>query len=257
MNKLNFFKKKKALSGDNKSIQTNESLNYLESDFTDIENLIYNEVKPFTMTSKERVVSLIRSVEYIIQNNIEGDFVECGVWKGGSSMAIIKTLQHLGEKSRNIYLYDTYEGMPEADDKVDLSYNDVLANSLLKNEEDNKDKSVVWAYSTLEEVKTNINSLGYDKNNIHFIKGKVEETLIGNKHNCISLLRLDTDWYSSTKIEMEELFPKLSTCGILIVDDYGHWKGAKKAIDEYIEKNKIKLFLSRIDYTGRLAVKIQ
>jgi O-methyltransferase len=228
---------------------------YSQSDFTTLENQIFDQIKPFTMTSKERVISLIRAVHYLIENNIEGDFVECGVWKGGSAMAIIKTLQFLGVNDRKVYLYDTFEGMPPPEE-VDKSFNNEFADVLLKKDESYKDTSVVWAYSSLEDVKKNIFSLGYDINLVHFIKGKVEDTLPLSNHEMISLLRLDTDWYASTKVEMEVLFPKLSKAGVLIIDDYGHWQGAKKAIDEYLKDNKIPLFLSRIDYTGRLAIKI-
>ena len=84
----------------------------------------------------------------------------------------------------------------------------------------------------------------------------MEDTIPKNSPEKISILRLDTDWYESTKHELEYLFPRLSSGGILIIDDYGHFKGAKKAVDEYFTKNKIQYFLNRIDYTGRLIVKI-
>lgn len=251
--RLNFFKKNNNVSLKDEIVIS--KLDYLTSDFTELENQIYEDVKPFTMTSKERVVSLIRAVHYIIENDIKGDFVECGVWKGGSAMAIVKTLQFLGVNDRKVYLYDTFEGMSPPEE-VDKSFNNEHADILLKKDENNKDNSVIWAYSSLEDVKTNIFSLGYDKSLIHFIKGKVEDTLPLSSHYMISLLRLDTDWYSSTKVEMDILFPKLSKAGVLIIDDYGHWQGAKKAIDEYVKNNNIPLFLSRIDYTGRLAIKI-
>ncbi|HYM86681.1 MAG TPA: TylF/MycF/NovP-related O-methyltransferase, partial [Pseudoxanthomonas sp.] len=72
---------------------------------------------------------------------------------------------------------------------------------------------------------------------------------------CIALLRLDTDWYESTRHEMIHLFPRLCVGGVLILDDYGHWLGARRAVDEYLGEHNVPLFLQRIDYTGRYAVK--
>ena len=107
----------------------------------------------------------------------------------------------------------------------------------------------------MEVVKKNIFSIGYDPEKIHFVQGKVEDTIPATIPEKISLLRLDTDWYESTKHELEHLFPRLSKGGILILDDYGHWQGARKAADEYFNNNHISIFLSRADYTGRIAVK--
>lgn len=88
------------------------------------------------------------------------------------------------------------------------------------------------------------------------LKGKVEDTIPNVLPDTISLLRLDTDWYESTKHELTYLYPKLTKKGILLIDDYGYWQGSKKAVDEYIEEEKLSIFLNRIDLSGRLAVKI-
>ena len=99
-------------------------------------------------------------------------------------------------------------------------------------------------------------STGYDKSKIHLVKGKVEETIPKTLPERIALLRLDTDWYASTKHEMLHLFPRLVPGGVLILDDYGSWLGARKAVDEYIAENKVKIFLCRVDNSGRVAVKL-
>jgi hypothetical protein len=97
---------------------------------------------------------------------------------------------------------------------------------------------------------------GYPSNKIHFIKGPVEETIPRQMPSpSIALLRLDTDWYESTKHELIHLFPRLSAGGILIIDDYGHWAGARQAVDEYFAGLPEKYFFHRIDYSGRLIVK--
>lgn len=215
---------------------------------------IYSFCKPYTMTTIERMYALYKATEYIIKNNIEGDFVECGVWRGGSTMVILQTLQKFNVTNRNIWLFDTFEGMstPTDDDK---DFSNLSASSQLKNSKKDEE-SIIWAYATLDDVKQNIALTGYPLENVHFIKGKVEDTLPNKQYfNTCSLLRLDTDWYESTKIELEVLYPLLQQKGIMIIDDYGHWQGCKKAVDEHFEKLHYFPLLQRIDYTGRLFIK--
>lgn len=214
---------------------------------------IYKAVKPYTMTSPERVNALIDAVNYIIKNKIEGAMVECGVWKGGSTMAMALTLKNLGTENREIFLYDTFSGMTAPSD-MDVSINGTTAHDEFTKTKTSEDSSN-WCLSTLEEVKKNVYSTGYTKEKIHFIEGKVEDTIPNNMPTEIALLRLDTDWYESTKHELTYLFPRLSKNGVLIIDDYGHWEGAKKAVDEYIADQNVRILLNRIDYTGRIAIK--
>jgi O-methyltransferase len=214
---------------------------------------IYEKCKPYTMTTPERLYSLYKAIEYTLQNNINGDFVECGVWKGGSSMMIALTLLKFGENDRKIYMYDTYEGMSEPTEN-DISYAGTRAEKLLEQEDKSVQESV-WCYSSIDEVRSNLSLTKYPAHNIKFIKGKVEDTLLTEIPGKIALLRLDTDWYESTKIELEVLYPLLEKKGILIIDDFGFWEGAKKAVVEYFDKINSKLFLNRIDFTGRLLIK--
>lgn len=223
-------------------------------DFDDEHIKIIELVKPFTMTSSERIFALIEAVKYVVNNNITGDIVECGVWRGGSMMAIAKTLLNLKNLEKHLYLYDTFEGMTKPKD-VDISYANVSASEKFEEIKITDDKSN-WNIADLDDVKKAVFTTGYDKEKVHFIKGKVENTVPGTIPESISLLRLDTDWYESTHHELIHLFPKLSKGGVLIIDDYGHWKGARKAVDEYFLKNKIPILLNRIDYTGRIGIKI-
>ena len=225
----------------------------LPTDFDAKTITIIKKIKPYTLTTPERVASLINAINYVVKNKIEGDIVECGVWKGGSSMAAMAALIQENDLSRAVYLYDTYEGMsaPTAEDKV---FTGTTAEQLLETSKI-EDSSSVWCYSSLDEVKENVATIGYPGNKIHFVKGKVEDTIPQQLPGKIAVLRLDTDWYESTKHELEHLYPLLVSGGVLIIDDYGHWEGAKKAVDEYIEKHKIKILLNRIDYTGRIAIK--
>jgi O-methyltransferase len=212
------------------------------------------KVRPYTMTSIERLLCLSNAVEHICKNKIEGDIVECGVWKGGSMMLVASKLMSLGEINRKLFLFDTYEGM-SAPTEFDKTFNKQDAKILLEKESNKENGDNIWCYSSIEEVKNNLYSIGYEKNNLIFIKGKVEDTLPYKEIKEIALLRLDTDWYESTKHELETLYEKLVIGGILIIDDYGHWSGAKKAVDEFIENRKLNLFLNRVDYTCRLAIK--
>ncbi len=225
----------------------------LPKDFDSEKIELIKAVSPYTMTSPERIASLNEAVKYIIRNNVEGDFVECGVWKGGSTLAMALTLEKLGIENRKLFLYDTFEGMSDPTE-ADKDLNNNSAKDLLQT--NSKKKSAVWAYSGLDEVKRTMSLSKYDLNNFIYVKGKVEETMLSSNHQKIALLRLDTDWYESTKIELDVLFPKLVSGGVLIIDDYGYWQGARKAVDEYIELNNIKILLNRIDYTGRIAIKI-
>lgn len=224
------------------------------SDFTKSEIELIEEVSDFTMTSSERLVSLLRAIEYIETQNIKGDIVECGVWKGGSMMLIAEKLKSLNNTNRKLYLLDTFEGMvkpSEADiDILNRSAVDLYVNENEKFTGDNE-----WCFSSLDDVKANLTKTNYPQANLIFVKGPVEKTLPHKDISKIALLRLDTDWYESTKHELETLYDKLEIGGVLIIDDYGHWNGARKAVDEFILQNKLNLFLNRVDYTCRMAIK--
>lgn len=220
----------------------------MEPEFKDI----FLKSKDYTMTSPERMYSLYKSTEYVINNNIPGDIVECGVWRGGSSMVCALTMIKMQSTDKKIYMYDTYSGMSEPTEKdVDFEGNPSI-NKWKKMERDEHNK---WDYASLKEVKNNMRKTNYPDEKIIYIKGKVENTIPEKIPEKISILRLDTDWYESTYHELIHLFPRLSKNGVLIIDDYGHWQGSKEAVDNYIEENKVKILLNRVDYTGRIGIK--
>lgn len=214
------------------------------------EQALINSVSSYTLTSPERIIALRDATHYVVHNKIEGDFVECGVWRGGSIMVILKTLLALGVRDRTVRLFDTFDGMTKPT-KEDRDFNGNLASDLLAAEERT---GAMWARATLEDVKQNVLSVGYPEEKIIFVKGDVLSTLPSHVPDKIALLRLDTDWYASTKHEMIHLYPRLSKHGVLLIDDYGHFQGAKQAIDEYF--NGSHPLLHRIDYTGRAAIKL-
>lgn len=215
-------------------------------------------VRPFTMTSSERVVALVEAVEYVQRAEIPGAFVECGVWRGGSMMAVARTLIGAGGTDRDLHLFDTFEGMSDPTD-ADFDIQGNTASQLLSTysksaggQSSLTKNDLVWCYATEADVRANLASTEYPSERMHFVKGLVEETIPGEAPEEIALLRLDTDWYESTKHELIHLYPRLSPGGVLILDDYGHWQGARRAVDEYFEG---KALLHRIDYSGRLVLK--
>lgn len=212
---------------------------------------IIQRVRPFTMTSPERIACLCRGVAHVIRAQVPGAIVECGVWRGGSMMAAALTLLDL-DATRDLYLFDTFAGMPEPSD-IDTDMNGRSAHDWLL--EAGHMGDMVRANCPLIEARLNLGSTGYDLERIVFVEGKVEETLPERAPEQIAILRLDTDWYASTYHEMVHLFPRLSPGGLLLVDDYGHWRGARQAVDQYFGEQNLSLPLHAIDYTGRLAIR--
>ncbi len=223
-------------------------LGLFPGDYTPREMEIVARVRPYTMTSTARVVAAIRAAEYVAKNEIPGALVECGVWRGGSMMAFALALLKLGRADRPLYLFDTFGGMSEpfaADGP----------GARKKWRRNQRPTHNDWCYASLADVQRNVRSTGYDENLVHFVEGRIEETVPSRAPAQIALLRLDTDWHESTRHELEHLYPRLASGGVLIIDDYERWPGCRRAVDEYIERNRLRLFLSRIDYTGRIAVK--
>src|SRR5215475_2762822 len=216
---------------------------------------IYEKCRAHTMTSVERLYALYKSVEYIVSADIPGDFAEAGVWQGGSCMLIAETLMALGDRSRRIFLFDTFEGHPKPDTEkdVDLWGNRAIDEWQRVVGDDNHGK---WAYVSLEDVRANLARTGYPAERLVFVKGLLEQTVANTPAiGPLALMRLDTDWYASTKAGLEHLYPQLVSGGILIIDDYGHYKGQQQAVDEYFAAGCQPILLNRIDYSCRLGVK--
>lgn len=247
---FNFFKK--ILSLVDYTIESRNSwYKRQENLLVEIEKEDFNFLKKisnFSMSTPANHWAIIQSIKHIKNLNLKGDFVECGVYQGGNLM-LFEYLNNKYKLNKKIYAYDTFEGMTTPN-----QYDIDLKN---KNASEYKIKDEKWCYATLETVKKNINSLNQKLDNFNFIKGDVCKTLgeINHIPNEISLLRLDTDFYESTLKELEFLFPKLVTNGVLIIDDYGHWKGSRKAVDEYFNLKDNFIWFHRIDYASRLYIK--
>lgn len=219
----------------------------IPQDFTPQDAALFRAVSPFTMTSPERVHALSHAVRYISAHGIPGAIVECGVWKGGSMLAVAMTLLDLGVRDRELFLYDTFEGMTEPT-ALDVSVKGERAAAILDR---------VRCIAPEDEVRSVMDHSGYDPERIRLVKGKVEDTIPHEAPLEIALLRLDTDWYESTHHELLHLFPRLAVGGVLIIDDYGHWQGARRAVDEYFAAHNVRMLLNRVDYTGRVGIKMR
>lgn len=215
---------------------------------------MYPQVSKYSCLSVERMYTLYNAVDYVVKAEIPGDIVECGVWKGGACMLVAETLLSLKTTTRKIFLYDTFKGMTQPNNR-DIRISDAKS-AKVKWEENRRKTHNSWMYAPFEEVKENMLSTGYPKEKLVFVKGSVEETLPKHIPDKISILRLDTDLYNSTYHELKYLFPKLSKGGILILDDYGAWKGARDATDDYFKEQKIIPFLQRTDVDERVFVKL-
>lgn len=227
----------------------------LPYDMEDAFREIYEKTKSYTMTSAERMYALYLAVEYTVRRKIPGDMIECGVWKGGSAMIIALTLMRLGEKNKKIFLYDTYEGMGEPSNMDVRAFDNKPGYEIWKKFY-NASKKEKWLAAELDKVKKNMLSTGYPEKNIIYVKGDVKKTIPETVPQKVSLLRLDTDWHDSTLHELNHLFPRLSSGGVIIIDDYGYWKGARRAVDDYFKERNDKILLNRIDETGRIGVKL-
>src|SRR4051794_24576597 len=212
----------------------------------------------YTMTGVPRLQALIDAVRYCVRRDIPGAFAECGVWRGGSILAMILTLQELGIQDREIYLFDTFEGMTQPTER-DVS---ALNRSALEDWNEARDRGERLYPSffgpetfNVSAVRATLVATGYPPERLHLVEGPVEETVPDQAPDGLGLLRLDTDWYESTRHELVHLYPRLAEGGVLIIDDYGHWEGARRAVDEYFARSSPSLLLNRIDDTGRIAVK--
>lgn len=213
---------------------------------------IAERVRPYTMTSPQSAIGLCEAVEYIARTGVPGALVECGVWRGGSVMAMALTLQHCGADDRELYLFDTFAGMTRPDQR-DRPVGDLVSPLARWERAQRGDGHNEWAYAPLQEVRANVLSTGYPAELVRFVKGPVEQTVPEHAPSSIALLRLDTDWHASTRHELEHLYPRLESRGVLILDDYGSWAGARQAVDEYDPIGDLALI--RLDNFCRIAVR--
>ncbi len=216
---------------------------------------IFDKIAPYTMTAREGLettYALFQAVRYICQNKIAGDVVECGVWRGGSMMLVAYALNYFNDRTRDLYLYDTFAGMTEPSE-FDVDLENVAYQRRWN--EITKQGGMMGFGDTVEGVKANLMLTGYPEGQMHFVVGDVMQTIPVTSPSRIALLRLDTDWYQSTRHELEYLYELLVPHGVLIIDDYGWCRGSRKATDEFFERQPFKPMMHRVDQGPRLLIK--
>jgi O-methyltransferase len=223
----------------------------------DLEVLQFVTEQRFTMGSRERVVATINACKHAVQAEIAGDFVECGVWRGGNSIAAKLTFENYGS-DKKVWLFDTFTGMTPPTEHDTTRFSDKSAAERF--DEAQAGGHNEWCFASLGDVQANFKSAGADMAGVRFIAGDVMKTL-ADQHNlpeALCVLRLDTDFYDSTKAELETLYPRLSAGGSLLIDDFGHWDGARRAVEEYLGAlpPRSRPLLHYTDYSGRMAIKV-
>lgn len=225
---------------------------------TDDEQRLVADAKPYSIISPERLIANMDAVAYVVELGIPGALVECGVWRGGSALVMVKALQRAGVDDRDVYLFDTFEGMNEPTDMDTSRFSEPATTTWQKAKASGAtayERYFQPAKFSLDGVRSLLHATGYPSERIRCVPGLVEDTVPDRAPSEIAVLRLDTDWYESTKHELVHLYPRLASGGVLIIDDYGHWDGCRCAVDEYFSTLAPSIFLSRIDYTGRLGIK--
>jgi len=202
------------------------------------------------MTADEKLFALIEATRYVADHAVPGAIVECGVWRGGSMQAVARTLLERGAGDRDLHLFDTFTGMPEPTE-ADRRHDGRPAAELLR---ESPPEARVWAIASLEDVREGMAQTGYPAERVHFHAGRVEQTIPEQAPAEIALLRLDTDWYESTRHELEHLYDRVPPGGVIVLDDYGYWEGARRAVDEFLAATGVRLLLVPMA-SGRIAVK--
>ncbi len=195
-------------------------------------------------------MALCAAVRHIQRQEIPGAIVECGVWRGGSMMAAARTLIESPGMERDLYLYDTFTEFPEPEESDTLTWG--MSTPAQVHETFNTHP--VFAHIPLNRVRELIEGTGLPAARLHTVQGLIEDTIPEQAPEQIALCRLDTDWYRSTKYELEQLVPRIAPGGILIIDDYGEFDGARRAVDEYIAEHDRHWFLNRVDESCRLVI---
>jgi O-methyltransferase len=209
---------------------------------------IWEAVRDRTMTHHARVEALISAVRYVERHHVPGAIVECGVWRGGSMLTVAHTLLRRGVTDRDLYLFDTFTGMTEPTERDIRTAQGKHADELLAA---TGPGPLAWSrpgrfVATVDDVQEGFAALDYPAERVHLVPGRVEDTVPEHAPENIAILRLDTDWYESTKHELIHLYPRLAPGGVLIIDDYGTWEGSKEATDEFLDETGEPLLLTRV-----------
>ena len=210
-------------------------------------------VFPNTMLPKVRLLNFIKLIHYIIRNNINGDIVECGVWKGGAMALAALYLKETKNENYKLHLFDVFGDICEPDYTIDgeraIKEAGGIKNAQGRLKSSGIYKSIKIGFGNSLIVQDLIsNKIGYSESNLKLHVGWFQETIPNcNEIKNISILRLDGDWYASTKICLDYLYDKLVEGGVIIIDDYNTYEGCKKAVDEFLKKRKLTVIINSID----------
>jgi O-methyltransferase len=194
-----------------------------------------------TMIGMQRLTSLQRCVEAVLAEDIPGDLVECGVWRGGASILMRAVLETYGDKTRCVWLADSFAGVPPPDSaKYEADKGSVLHHF-----------SPILAVSE-SEVRANFQRYGLLDDQVRFLPGWFKDTLHDAPIDRIAVLRLDGDLYESTIQALDALYPRLSPQGFCIIDDYHAIKACRRAVTEYRAEHRISAEIGDIDGSGVL-----
>jgi len=201
----------------------------------------YEKIIGSTMLSTEALYDLWWSVKYLCAKGLDGDIVEFGVWKGGALELVAYALNEY-KGTNKIVGFDTFEGHP----KPEANEIDIWGNNMQAKFQEVEKSGEKWAFADYDDVNTRLRKIN---SNVELIKGIVDQNIDASKINRIAILRLDMDWYQPTKTALNKFYDKIQKGGILIIDDYGHHSGAKKATDEFIKERDLRLNFRHINYS--------
>ena len=208
---------------------------------------LFRKIYPYTMVDSKRLSNIYDLAELIEKNKLKGAFLECGVWKGGCA-AIMGFVAKRAKSNRKIWLFDSFKGLPEPTAK-----DGKIARDYAQNRAEGKLETINKCVGPLDDVKKIFfNILKINPDNVVIKKGWFQDVLPEARSEIgpISILRLDGDWYESTKCCLVNLYDNVIRGGYIVIDDYGHWSGCKKSVDDFLAERKIKTSLIKIDYAG-------
>lgn len=195
-------------------------------------------VQPYTLVSPERAQNLYRLARRIERERVPGDVIECGVCNGGSA-ALLASSATRSRLKRTVWLLDSFQGMPDITPEDGVAFGGRTAESHVGQE-----------VGSIDRVRDVLKQVGADMNRVRILPGWFRDTFASVTATQIAILNIDADWYESVKLCLDTFYDRVVAGGFVSFDDYGHWPGCRKAVDEFFEKRKLPYELVQVDYTA-------